>query len=411
MFKKAGIPLIIIAASILGFVLLNASKPETKASPKPEKSWLVEAVDVQFQDVAPELTLYGRVETPRDANLKAAVEADVVGVEVLEGETVTAGQLLIQLDDTDVDLVRQQRQADVAEAMAAIDSENQRFKRDKGLLANQQELVSLSEKAVNRAEKLEKTRLASQAALDESRAAYQQQLLSLKQLQHDIDEHSARLAQLKAAQIRAQALLEQSKVNLQRTQIRAPFSGRVAGLNVALGDRVRPGDSMLTVYDLQNLEVRAQIPGRYIARVRHMLGQGQVPRAVATLDNETIQLALHRLSGEVRQDSGGIDGLFRITDNHESLPLGTFVEMQMQLPLESHVIKVPYSALYGLDKVFLIEDGVLKSVSVERIGEMTDKDGQSQLLIRSDALAAGDKIAATQLPNAITGLRVEIAGD
>jgi RND family efflux transporter MFP subunit len=244
--------------------------------------------------------------------------------------------------------------------------------------------------------------------LDEALAAYEQQELVLKQLQHEINEHPARLAQLKAALSRAQALLEQSKVNLARSEIRAPFDGRVAGLTVALGDRVRAGDSLLTIYDLNQLEVRAQIPGRYIAQVRRMLNEGQTLTASAWLDGEEKRLTLARLSGEVRQDSGGIDGLFRLKDNHEPLPLGTFVELQLQLAEQDKVIELPFSALYGMNRVYLIEDEHLRSITIERIGEKNAADGNT-LLIRSEELEAGDLIATTQLPNAITGLRVEIA--
>lgn len=408
MLKKLTLPVAIIALAMLVFFLLKVSKPATPAQEQPEKAWLVDTVEVQYQRLAPEVTIYGRVETPRDANLKAAIEADVTEVNVLEGVIVEENDLLIQLDVTDVQLIMQQREADVDEAQALINAEMQRYQRDQGLLANQKQLVELTDKAVQRAKKLESSRLASQAALDESLAAYEQQVLALKQLQHDINEHPSRLAQLKAAQSRAKALLEQSKVNLSRSEIRAPFDGRVAGLTVALGDRVRAGDSLLTIYDLNQLEVRAQIPGRYISQVRRMLNQGQTLTARAWLDGEEKQLTLTRLSGEVRQDSGGIDGLFRLNDNQDPLPLGTFVELQLQLAEQENLIELPFSALYGIDRVYLVEDNHLRSVTIERVGEKISREGNT-LLIRSTELESGDVIATTQLPNAITGLRVEIA--
>lgn len=408
MLKKITLPVAIIALAILVFFLLKASKPATPAKPQVEKAWLVDAISVQYQRLAPEVRIYGRVETPRDANLKAALEADVVEVNVLEGEIVANGELLVQLDKTDQQLAVQQREADLTETQAFIDSEQQRYQRDQGLLENQKQLVNLADKAVQRAKKLEQSRLASQSTLDEALAAYEQQVLSLKQLQHDINEHPARLAQLKAARARAQALLEQSKVNLARSEIRAPFDGRVAGLTVALGDRVRAGDSLLTIYDLNQLEVRAQIPGRYISQVRRMLNEGQTLTAKASFDGEEKQLTLARLSGEVRQDSGGIDGLFRLSDNHEPLPLGTFVELQLQLAEQDNVIELPFSALYGMDRVYQIDDEHLRSITIERVGEKSSTDGNT-LIIRSNELTAGDLIATTQLPNAITGLRVEIA--
>lgn len=409
MYKKIALPLVIIALAVGVFMLLKVSEPETAAREQPEKAWLVDAVTVEYQRIAPEVTIYGRVETPRDASLKAALEADVIEVNVLEGDIVSAEQLLIKLDDIDARLAQQQRQADLNEAEALIRSENQRYQRDKDLIANQKQLVELADKAVQRAKKLEASKLASQSTLDEALAAYEQQLLSLKQLQFDIDNHPVRLAQLLATKTRADALLQQADVELERTAIRAPFDGRIAGLTVALGDRVRPGDTLLTVYDLANLEVRAQIPGRYIAQVREMLRQGKTLMAQAEIDGESVRLVLNRLSGEVRPDSGGIDGLFHIETNDEPLPLGTFVEINLQLAEQEQVVEIPFSALYGMDRIYLVEDGHLHAIAVERVGEVARDKGKKNLLIRSDELQAGDQIAATQLPNAITGLRVEIA--
>lgn len=409
MLKKIALPIIIIGLAILIFVLLKASKPEPVVREQKEKAWLVDAVEVQHQRIAPEVTVYGRVETPRDASLKAALEADVVEVNVLEGDRVVAGQLLLKIDDTDMLLERQQREADLNEAQAQIDSEIQRFKRDKTLLSNQKQLLALAEKAVQRARKLEQTRLASQASLDEAMAAYEQQALALKQLQFDIDNHPARLAQLQAAKQRAEAMLTQAEVNLGRTLIKAPFDGRIANLAVALGDRVRPGDTLVTVYDLDNLEVRAQIPDRYIDQVRQMLQQGRQLEATAVVDGQRLTLTLNRLSGEVRQDSGGIDGLFSIRDNTVPLPLGTFVALRLKLAEQDELIEIPFSALYGMDRVYRIEEGHLQAVAIERIGEIKRDDGKNTLLIRSESLRPGDLIAATQLPNAITGLRVEVA--
>jgi multidrug efflux pump subunit AcrA (membrane-fusion protein) len=161
LLKKFTLPIVIIALAILVFFLLKVSKPATPARAQPEKAWLVDSVAVKYQRLAPEVTIYGRVETPRDANLKAAIEADVIEVNVLEGITVNENDVLIQLDVTDVQLAMQQRAADVDEARALINSETQRYQRDQGLLANQKQLVNLADKAVQRAKKLESSRLAS----------------------------------------------------------------------------------------------------------------------------------------------------------------------------------------------------------------------------------------------------------
>ncbi len=405
------LPLVILLIAISVFIALKQSKPEKATITQPEKMWRVDSVPVVFKDISPEVTVYGRVETPRQASLNAAVNADVIAIKVLEGSEVDAGQLLIKLDDSDVAFLLEQRQADYAEIEALISSEQVRFKRDKSLLAHEKELVALAEKAVIRARKLEESKLVSRATLDDTFAAKQRQILTLKRLEHDIAEHPARLAGLKARLIRAKALVEQAKLDLARTTVTAPFTGRVAKLNVSVGDRVRVGDSLLSVYDLNDLEVRAQLPGRYLKQIRQSLDMKQQLTATAKVEGKPLQFKLSRLSGEIQQDSGGIDGLFQLDNGGQKLELGTFVELSIRLQAKQNVISIPFNALYGLDKVFRIKEGYLEAVKIERVGEHQTDRGDSHLLIRSQQLKQGDRLVSTQLPNAITGLRVETIND
>ncbi|KKN07691.1 hypothetical protein LCGC14_1064400 [marine sediment metagenome] len=406
MHKKIVFPLVILLLTGLVVFTLVKSKPEVTPQDQPQKRWLVASQQLNSTVLSPEITVYGRVETPRDSTLTSAVEADVLEVLVLEGQTVSQGDELIRLDTTDLLLIQQQREADLAENTADIELEKTRYQRDLTLLNNQKQLVKLADNVVQRAKKLEQNRLTSRASLDEASSSYQQQMLALKQLENDIAQHSARLAQLNAQQQRANALLEQSRVNLSRAVIRAPFDSRVSKLTVAEGDRVRSGDALVNVYDLTNLEVRAQIPGRYVSEIRQMMNNNVPIKAVGLIDGSYVPLSLARLSGEVRVDSGGLDGLFAITDYNDSLPLGTFVEIKLSLEAKNNVFELPFSALYGLDRVYLIENELLKAVSIERVGEV-ERDGRTFIIVRSDDLNTGDTVVTTQLPNAMTGLRVD----
>ncbi len=405
------LPIAIILIAISVFIALKQSKPVKAKLEKPEKVWRVNTVDVEFQSISPQITVYGRVETPRKASLNAAITADVKQVNVLEGDVVQQGYILISLDDSDAQLLLQQREADLTEIEASISAEKTRYKRDKTLLVHENELLDLTEKAVTRAKKLEETRLLTRSSLDEAVANKQRQVVTVKRLNYDIAEHPTRLAVLKAKYNRAEALLGQAKLDIARSQITAPFSGRIAKLDVSIGDRVRIGDGLLSIYDLNNLELRAQIPGRYLKEIRQNLQQGKEVHAKAVLDDKTLDFVLTRLSGETREDSGGVDGLFTLKGNSHLLTLGTFLELSLELTSEQDVVEIPFNALYGLNRVYRIKEGYLEAVRIERIGEHQSSDDTVKLLIRSDDLKDGDNIVTTQLPNAMTGLRVEALND
>jgi len=410
--KKIIIPIMLLAFGAGGFAIMKASKPKAKPIEKPEQSWVVSTEKIEMEVIAPEIQLYGRVESPHTAQLRAASltrSTEVIALEVLEGHQVKKGQILLRLDNSESQFNLQQREADVAEIKALIQSEQQRYKNDLASITHEENLLKLLQKSVNRAQRLEKQRVGSQSALDDSRRAVESQKLAVNQRRLNISDHKARLRQLQARLKRARAALGSAQREHERSTIKAPFSGIVAKIDVSIGDSVRTGDKLLMIYDSQRLEVRAQIPSRYQASLIDTT-TGELPslRASSTLNKQTIALQLDRTSGQVNNNSGGIDGLFRIEQGAQFLRLGQFVTLSLQLPIQKNVIALPYEALYGTDRVYKFTEQRMQRIAVERIGEYITATGKSRILIRSEQLKAGDEIIVTQLPNAIDGLKVRL---
>ena len=359
----------------------------------------------------PNVLLYGRVGSPRLASLSAAVAADVLEVAALEGQRVAEGDLLVRLDGRDAALERMQREADIAEIRAQIESERQRYERDRQSLANERELLALTQRAVERAEELVNTRAGSRSQLDEARQAAERQRISLAERRFAVNEHASRQAQLEARLARAEALARKAALDESRTRVTAPFDGRVTEVVVSPGDRVRAGDVLLSMYDVGRVELRAQLPSRLLAQVRVAMGAGQALVARSTVDGIDVRARLDRLAARVERGSGGVDALFRVEGEAERLPMGRTVELVLELPPQPDVVALPLEALYGTDRVFLLEGGRMREVEVERVGERRGVDGETRVLLRGEALVSGARVVTTQLPNAIDGLRVRVAGE
>ncbi len=402
------LPPLILSLAVGGFIMLRVTRSATPPVQVEEKAWQVSTMPVDLTRHTPNVLLYGTVEAPRRAELSAAVSADVLQVLVSEGHSVQAGQTLVILDHREVDLNLRQRHADVAEIEGMIASEQQRYRSDKAALKREQALLELSRKAVIRAEDLNRRKMGSQSLLDEARQAQERQALSLNARQLAVNEHPARLVQLEAKLARTQALRDQAKLDRERTQISAPFNARVARLSVAVGGRVRVGDLLVEVYGNDDLEIRAQFPFRYLPVVRAGLDQGLT--AKAQMDGHSLSAVLDRLGGETATAGGGQDALFRILAGNEALVPGRLVALLVQLPSQEQVVALPPDALYGFDRVYRLEQGRMLGLAVERIGERRDPDGGVSVLVRGSGLRAGDLIITTQLPNAVTGLKVT-AGD
>lgn len=402
------IPVVILAIGAGGAYALIKTKSQAEPIEIVERAWLVRTTTVALGDHQPTLVLYGRVETPRKANLTAALTANVVTVHVREGERVDAGQILVSLDKREAGLLVRQREAEVAEIRAAIDIENQQQANNADALERERKVLVLAGRSVQRAADLAKREVGSRSQLDSARQEEEQYSMAVDARLTTIRAHASRIAQLEARLAKAEALRDRADLDVERADVKAPFAGPVSSMSVSVGDRVQPGSPLMGMFDSEALELRTQIPTGHVPTIRAAVAAGERVGATAMVGGITVEASLNRLGAEVARGSGGVDALFRIDVNGSHLPLGLTVELNVQLPSEQNLAALPPQAIYGAGHVYKIENDRMRRVAVVRIGEKRSVKGNF-VLVRSKDLRSGDTIVATQLPNAVDGLKVETA--
>jgi multidrug resistance efflux pump len=406
--KSRTLPIVIILVTAVLLVIFKLVQPEPPVKAKEEKSWTVQTHRLIDGAKSPQLELYASVESPYTATITAIIDADVMSLEVNEGERVDCGQTLIMLDDTDARLSLEDKQAAVAELEALIISEKNRYENDLAALKLEKSLVALAEKKLAREEKTSKSNLTSQASFDTQKEALNRQKLALISRQLNITDHPARLAQLEARLSRGRALAEQAEIDLARATVTAPFDGIILKTLVSPGERVRPGEAMLEMYATDRIELRAQLPQKFISVVKNSINRQHPFQATVKTDNGRRVVTLERISGSVANGGHGVDALFRLdSDAADSLTIGDTLEMTLELPALEDVFSVPVSSIYGTDRIYRVENDRLVAVNVEKLGSQY-RDGRQFILVRSDRLKPGDEVITTQLPLAVSGLKVEV---
>jgi len=403
--KKILLPVLFLMCGTGVFAYLKMTRAEQPTTQVQERVWRVAVREVWPETLAPTLTLYGRVESPNVLKAAAPAEAVVQQVLVKEGEQIRQGQLLVQLDQRDFLPRLDQSKAEVAQLEAEIAAERQRHQRDREALRQEQEILRLGRAAVARAEQLKKQSMGSESALDEARQNAARQALVVISREFDLTNHQTRLDQLQARLLQARARLQETELELERSRLTAPFDGVVATVAVAPGDRVRKADVMLQMYDPQTLEVRARIPAPYRDELQQSLSQGHTMTGRTLIGDAQILLGLERLSGEA--DPRGIDGLFRIDEGLRWLRLGETLQFQLRRPPKDNALALPYQALYGGSRLYLLEQGRMRGVQVQVLGSLMDQEQGELLVVSSLGIPAGARVVTTHLPNAVTGLRAE----
>jgi membrane fusion protein, multidrug efflux system len=138
----------------------------------------------------------------------------------------------------------------------------------------------------------------AQASVAQAEANYRSQMLGTDQIQDpEVRAERERLARAKSGLDAAEVSLEQAQIELERTRVRAPFSGRVADLKVVAGQTIAARDELVTVVDIDPIKVEVQVleaevsllaPGRR-ASISFAAFPGETFRGTITTINPVIE--------------------------------------------------------------------------------------------------------------------------
>ncbi|MCE0758972.1 HlyD family efflux transporter periplasmic adaptor subunit [Marinobacter sp. G11] len=405
MFKRL-LPLIILAVGVLVFIALKATRPEPAAVTATERSWRVEVQAITPGSQVPVLPLYGEVVAPDQQTITATLAGRVAQRPVSEGMVVKQGDLLLALDEADIGPALAQARAQVDDLDAQIRSEQVRYRNDQAALKSEQAIVANARRQFERIDALVGRNLASRENLEAATDALARAELTVSTRLRAIQEHPARLQSLEAKLAQARANLSATERDVDRARVVAPFDGVVTGIEVAVGDQVSRNEPLLTVYPTRGLEVRARVPQVFQNELITALGQGQTLTAISDNGHEFV---LARFAG--LSDPAGTEAVLELQGEPGGLRPGALLPLTLDRPAREQAVEVPFSALYGADSVYLMtDDGRMQRIEVERIGEARSENGERRLLIAGEQLTPGARLITTHLPNAVTGLKVELAG-
>ena len=209
----------------------NAPAPALAASPVAGQIELAatDVISIQLMDITQGLRVTGVLKAVNSALVKARVAGELQMLSVREGDTVTAGQVLAQIDPREFQARLQQAQQQADAALAQIDIAQRQF-------ANNKALVDQG--------------FISKTALDTS------------------------LSNLQAAQATHRAALAFADIvrqSLNDTVLKAPIAGQVSQRLAQPGERVGVDARILEIVDLRQIELESYLPSVDVPRLK--LGQ------------------------------------------------------------------------------------------------------------------------------------------
>ncbi|MBK5187685.1 MAG: efflux RND transporter periplasmic adaptor subunit [Gemmatimonadaceae bacterium] len=202
---------------------------------------------VQKRDLVAYVTASGQVQPHTKVDVASDVSGRIVKLSIKEGDMVTKGQFLLQIDPSTYQADVQREAAGVASAKADLARAKANLEQSQSALRRSSEIVQQNPELISAAE-IEQLK----TTVDVNTALYQAAL-------HTVDQMSA--------------ALRNSESSLAKTTILAPMNGRVTRLAVQQGETAVPGTFnkdaalLLTISDMTVLETKVKVDETDVARL------------------------------------------------------------------------------------------------------------------------------------------------
>ena len=229
------------------------------------------------------------------------------------------------------------------------------------------------------------------------------------------------LEDARAAVAGTEAGLERAKRDLERAEIVAPYAGRIREKNADIGQFVRVGDPVATIYAVDVAEVRLPLPDDQLAYLDLPLsyrGSSDQSQPRVTL-RATFAGEAHEWQGRIVRTESEIDPVTRMVHavaevldpyapgpNRRRPPLavGMYVEAEIEGRTARNIAVVSRAALRGRDRVLVVDaDDRLSFREVDILRSTTDA-----IYVRR-GLADGDLVVVSPLDTPTEGMQVLLA--
>lgn len=324
-------------------------------------------------DVPVYLNALGTVIPNASVTVTSRVAGQLQQVFFTEGQKVSAGQLLAQIDPRSYQATLAQYQGDLSQNQALLHSAQLTLARYK--------------------------KLAAQDSLS----------------RQDLDSQIATVGQYQGAVAADQAQIASAKLDIEYARITSPISGRVGLRLVDPGNMVQTSDTtgIVVVTQMQPAAVTFSVPQSYIAQLTRALRNGQsLPATAFDQDNSTIlaQGDVKYISNQIDTSTGTIELKASFPNQDEALFANQFVNLRLQTGTLKNATVIPAQALQLSSDgsfVFIINKDNSVTRKAVTTGPALGEDRQAIL----QGVAPGDRLVTEGIDRLTNGSKVQLADD
>lgn len=444
MFRLA-LPVAILTGGALAYAGFASFRQPPKPIERKESVPLAEVATVEPKEGGLDLTVDGVVVPFREISLSAEVGGRITfkASECRAGRYVTKGTVLAQIDPRSYKLEVERLTEEVEQADSMLTELDVEIANTKDLLQLAEEDLALRTRDLERMEALFRQRAGSESELDNARHASLAARNSFATLRNQLRMAEVKRTRLTAARDLANTGLEQARLNLEKSEIKAPIDGVIVTESIEQESFVQPGASLFVIEDTSAVEVRCSLrmeelnwlwqqkqaretkseqdlrTGDYHlpqtdVTVFYQLGQrefqwqGVLSRFEGIgLDEKTRTVPCRVLVSQPREVSTRSMANTPLNGGIKALVRGMYVKLAIHVQPEVTLLEVPERALQPGNVVWCVRDDKVRIIALHNV---TMHDDHILVPESADGLQVGDKVVTTPLLGVTDGMPVRIHG-
>jgi RND family efflux transporter MFP subunit len=328
----------------------TASQPAQKAQ---ESALPVKTVPVKRGELVMRLKSPGEAVTEKKIALKTEVPGTIKNLNVREGMHVREGDLLLEIEDREYRLGLERAEATRLKFLSELLLEKQFSAPDKELDSASLERLKNAEEAFSRASARFGQGVITREEFEKAKNDYE---LVLIECGRKKDEVMASAKQFTQSEID----VKMSQMELEKTKIRAPFSGIITDIKVSPKENISAGREIFTLVDISRIKVQARVLESEVGKMR--VGR-EADLRFSAYPGKTFKGKVEAISPIINPADKTCAVHILVENPQEEIKPGMHAEVEISADVYTDRLLVPQEAVLvrgGRKLVFVVEGGLAK---------------------------------------------------